>query len=137
MTAPGPVSEQDLMRYLDGELPPDERARVDTALDASPELRRQLETFRSLRAGFHDLTFPPAGPDRSVWDRVAVRVFRSSARMFIGIGVGFWLAYAAYELSTGRSDAWTRVAVGGMAIAVLVLFALVIRDRYRTWSDDA
>jgi anti-sigma factor RsiW len=136
MTAPDPVSEQDLMRYLDGELPPAERARVEAALDASPQLRGELDTFRSLRAGFHDLTFPPAGPERSVWDRVAARVFRSSARMFIGIGVALWLGYAAYELSMGRIDAWTRVTVGGLAIGVLVLFALVIRDRYRPWSDD-
>lgn len=136
MSAFGPVSDQDLMRYLDGELPPAERVRIEAALAESGELREQLETFRSLRAGFHDLTFSPGGPDRSVWDRVAARVFRSSARLFIAIGVGLWLAYAAYELSTGRIDAWTRVTVGGLAIGVLVLFALVIRDRYRTWSDD-
>ncbi len=134
MTGRESVSTQDLMRYLDGELPPGERRHVETALDASPELREQLQAFRSLRAGFHDLTFPER-EDRSVWDRVAVRILRSRARWFVGIGVAAWLLYASVVVTQGSVDAWTRVTVAGIAIGVLILFALVIRDRYRSWAD--
>lgn len=134
MTAREPVSTQDLMRYLDGELPPDDQRRVEAALDASSELREQLHTFRSLRAGFHDLTFP-AREERSVWDKVAVRILRSRARWFVGVGVAMWLLYAAVVVRQGAVDAWTRVTVAGLAIGVLILFALVIRDRYQSWAD--
>lgn len=134
MTAREPVSTQDLMRYLDGELPPDDQRRVEAALDASSELREQLHTFRSLRAGFHDLTFP-AREERSVWDKVAVRILRSRARWFVGVGVAIWLLYAAVVVRQGAVDAWTRVTVAGLAIGVLILFALVIRDRYQSWAD--
>ena len=134
MTGREPVSSPDLMRYLDGELPPGERRRVEAALDASPELREQLQAFRSLRAGFHDLTFPER-EERSVWDRVAVRILRSRARWFVGVGVAIWLLYAAAVVSQGSVDAWTRVTVSGIAIGVLILFALVIRDRYQSWAD--
>jgi anti-sigma factor RsiW len=135
MTNQEPVSTQDLMRYLDGELPPTEQRRVELALEASPELREQLRAFRSLRAGLHDLTFPDRD-DRSVWDRVAVRIVRSRARWFVVAGAALWLVYAFVVLSQGSVDAWTRVTVAGIAIGVLVLFALVIRDRYRSWADD-
>ncbi len=134
MTGREPVSTQDLMRYLDGELPPDEQRRVEAALDASSELRAQFQTFRSLRAGFHDLTFP-AREERSVWDKVAVRILRSRARWFVGVGVAIWLLYAAVVVRQGAVDAWTRVTVAGIAIGVLILFALVIRDRYQSWAD--
>lgn len=134
MTAREPVSTQDLMRYLDGELPPDDQRRVEAALDASSELREQLHTFRSLRAGFHDLTFP-AREERSVWDKVAVRILRSRARWFVGVGVAIWLLYATVVVRQGAVDAWTRVTVAGLAIGVLILFALVIRDRYQSWAD--
>ena len=134
MTSGDAVSTQDLMRYLDGELPPHEQRRVEATLERSPELREQLEAFRSLRAGFHELTFPER-EERSVWDRVAVRILRSRARWFIGVGVAAWLSYAAVVLVQGGVDAWTRVTVAGVAIGVLVLFALVIRDRYRSWAD--
>jgi anti-sigma factor RsiW len=135
MTNQEPVSTQDLMRYLDGELPPTEQRRVEVALEVSPELREQLRAFRSLRAGLHDLTFPDRD-DRSVWDRVAVRIVRSRARWFVVAGAALWLVYAFVVLSQGSVDAWTRVTVAGIAIGVLVLFALVIRDRYRSWADD-
>ena len=134
MTAHPSVSTQDLMRYLDGELPPAEHRRVEAALEDSPELRAQLDAFRSLRAGFHDLTFPER-EERSVWDRVAARILRSRARWFLVSGVVAWLAYAAWVLVEAPVDAWTRVTVAGVAIGVLVLFALVIRDRYRSWAD--
>ena len=134
MTGREPVSSQDLMRYLDGELPPGEQRRVEATLEASPELREQLQAFRSLRAGFHDLTFPER-EERSVWDRVAVRILRSRARWFAGVGVAVWLLYAAVVVSQGSVDAWTRVTVAGIAIGVLILFALVIRDRYQSWAD--
>ena len=135
MTNQEPVSTHDLMRYLDGELPPNEQRRVEVALEASTELREQLRAFRSLRAGLHDLTFPDRD-DRSVWDRVAVRIVRSRARWFLAAGIALWLVYAFVVLSQGSVDAWTRVTVAGIAIGVLVLFALVIRDRYRSWADD-
>lgn len=134
MTGREPVSTQDLMRYLDGELPPDAQRRVEAALDASAELREQLRTFRSLRAGFHDLTFPER-EDRSVWDRVAARILRSRARWFVGVGTIVWLIYSSVVVGQGAVDAWTRVTVAGIAIGVLILFALVIRDRYRSWTD--
>lgn len=130
------ISEQDLMRYLDGELPPSERARVEAALDASPDLREKLGTFRSIRSDLHELSFPPAEPKHSVWNRVALRVSESPARRFIGVGVVLWVVYGAFELATGKVDAWTHIAVAGFGIGALILFALVIRDRFRTWFDD-
>ena len=42
------ISSDDLMRYLDGELSPDERARVDAQLQRSTELQREVAIFRAL-----------------------------------------------------------------------------------------
>jgi anti-sigma factor RsiW len=131
-----PVNDQDLMRYLDGELAPDERARVEEALASSTELREQLDAFRSLRSGFHELTFPDASCDRSIWHRVAAHVAGRSGRGFFLAGVAVWLAYAVFVVVTGPRDAWERLGVAAVAIGILALFAAVIRDRYRSWSDD-
>ena len=64
------VSSEDLMRYLDGEMPPEERARVDAELAKSTELQRELAMFRALKADFQQLSFHPARYRTSVWDRV-------------------------------------------------------------------
>ena len=70
------VSSQDLMRYLDGEMAPEERARVETQLQASSELQREVAIFRSLKADFQQLSFDPGTHYRSVWDRVNASVTR-------------------------------------------------------------
>jgi hypothetical protein len=33
-------------------------------------------------------------------------------------------------------DPWARMLVAAVAIGILALFAAVIRDRYRSWSED-
>ena len=43
------ISEQDLQAYVDGELPPDARARVEAAVAADPVLALQVERERDLR----------------------------------------------------------------------------------------
>lgn len=136
MTPGRPVSDQDLMRYLDGELPPEERARIDGALEESADLRTQLELFRSLRAGLHDLPLAPPPSDGSVWDGVAAKLTGRGSRAFVGAGVAAWLAYGGWLWASGAADRWERLGVAGVAIGVLVLFALVIRDRFHGWADD-
>jgi anti-sigma factor RsiW len=44
------ISEQDLQAYVDGELAPGERARVEAAIAADPALARTVERERALRA---------------------------------------------------------------------------------------
>lgn len=132
-----PVNSQDLMRYLDGELGPEERIRIEEALAESSELQKELEAFRSLRAGFHELTFLDPKHQRSVWHRVAAHIAGPSGKVFVLGGVAAWLAYAIYVFTVAAHDPWERLGVAAVAIGVLALFAAVIRDRYRTWSDDS
>jgi anti-sigma factor RsiW len=57
------------MRYLDGELSPDERARIDAALAQSTELQREIAIFRALKADVQELSFHPGAYHTSVWTR--------------------------------------------------------------------
>lgn len=132
-----PVSTQDLMRYLDGELPPEERRRVEDALAGSLELRRQLDVFRELRFDLLGLTFPGTSTEGTVWHRVSLHVARPAGRAFILAGFVAWLLYALWVLASRPTDPWDRLAIAAVAIGVLTLLAFVIRERFRSWSDDA
>jgi len=133
---PEPVTSQDLMRYLDGELTPDERLRVEHALAESAVLREELATFRSLRSGFHELTFVETSAESSIWHRVATHVARPTGRVFVIMGVTAWVTYGIYVIAIDAHDPWARMLVAAVAIGILALFAAVIRDRYRSWSED-
>lgn len=130
------ITSEDLMRYLDGELSPEERARVDAALEGSTELQRELAIFRAMKEDFQDLSFHPAQYRESVWDQVNDRVARPIGWILVAVGAGVWSSYGAYVLATSPADPWERLATGAVAIGVLMLFVSVIWERYREWGND-
>ncbi len=69
------VSHESLMRYLDGEAAPEERARIDAALSESTELKRELVVFRTMKSDLQAMTFGLAN-DQSVWGTVHRRITR-------------------------------------------------------------
>ncbi len=130
------ISSDDLMRYLDGEMPPEERARVDAELEKSTELMRELAMFRALKADFQELSFHPAEYRESVWDRVNDQVTRPIGWILVAVGAAVWMSYGAYLFATSPSDPWEKLATGAIAIGILMLLASVIWDRYQESLHD-
>jgi hypothetical protein len=131
-----PTPSDDLMRYLDGELGPEERARVEAALERSTELQRELAIFRALKTDFQELSFHPGSHRRSVWDDVNVRVTRPLGWVFLTVGAAIWMAYGVYVFATTPADPWEKLATGAVAIGILMLLASVIVERYREAATD-
>lgn len=130
------ISSEDLMRYLDGELPPDERERIDAELTSSTELQREVAIFRALKSDFRDLSFHPGTFHSSVWDQVNAHVTRPIGWLLVVAGLTLWLSYGAYVYATSAVNAWEKLAVGAVAIGVLMLLSSVIWERYREWETD-
>ena len=133
---PQRISSEDLMRYLDGELSPEERARVDSELATSTELQREVAIFRALKADFQELSFHPATHRESVWDQVHTRVTRPIGWMLVIVGLVVWMTYGVYVFATSPSDPWEKLATGAVAIGILMLLTSVIWERVREWDKD-
>ncbi len=131
-----PVSKEDLMRYMDGEMPPEQRVRLDAALERATELKRELAIFRAMRTDFQGLSFDPGTYHKSVWDQVNASVTRPIGWILITVGVIVWTGYGAYVFTTSPADAWEKLATGAIVIGILKLLASVICDRYREWGTD-
>lgn len=132
----GQVTADDLMRYLDGEMPPEERAGVDAALAASTELRREFAMYRALKEDFQGLSFHPATYRMSVWDQVNARLNRPVGWMLLIGGLVVWMTYGTYVFATSAIAPWEKLATGAVAIGTLLLFASVIWERLREWEND-
>ena len=124
------------MRYMDGEMPPEQRARLDAELERSTELKRELAIFRAMRTDFQGLSFDPATYHRSVWDKVNTSVTRPVGWILVVVGVIVWTAYGAYLFTTSPANAWEKLATGAIVIGILALLASVIWERYREWGAD-
>ena len=133
---PERITHDDLMRFLDGELPPEEHARVQDAVAASTELGRELAIFRSMKSGFHDLSFHPGTYHRSVWDQVNEQLTRPIGWLLVVLGTVVWAAYGVYVFVTSPAELWEKLAAGAIAIGMLVLLTSVMWERYREWLTD-
>jgi len=132
---PATVSREDLMRFLDGEVTPEERAAVEQVLATSSELQREVALFRSMKADLQDLPFAKY-PAQSVWDRIRTRITQPLGWILTVSGVVAWLGYGAWTFFTSPSGLFVKLATGGVAIGILVLLANVIWDRYKEYGTD-
>ncbi len=132
---PARVEHEDLMRFLDGEVTPDERAVVEQYLETSSELRREVAIFRSMKEELQDLSLAAHGGD-SVWHRIRSRITVPTGWVLMGSGVLAWVAYGTWAWVRSPSAFLMKLATGGIAIGILVLLAHVIWDRYREYGTD-
>lgn len=124
------------MRYLDGEMTPEERARTEAELAGSTELRRELTLFQSLKTDVQTLSFHPATHRTSVWDQVNAHLNRPIGWLLLLSGVAVWMAYGAYVFATSTVSPWEKLGTGAIAIGILMLLASVIWERLREWETD-
>lgn len=129
------VSNEDLMRFLDGELPPDEVARVQDALSRSTELQRELRIFEALRHDVEGLSYDPP-PHHSVWDGVQRRLTRPVGWILFVSGAILWMVYGAWVFATSAVNPVEKLAVGALAIGFLVLLGSTVSERVRESASD-
>lgn len=132
---PARVEREDLMRFLDGEATPEERAVVEQYLDVSSELRREVAVFRSMKEELQGLSFAPHGGD-SMWNRIRYRITIPAGWVLTGSGLAIWAGYAIWAWLRSPSALLMKLATGGIAIGILVLLAHVIWDRVREYATD-
>ena len=134
--ASGSIGPDDLMRYLDGEMTPNECERVDAQIEQSTELQREVAMYRSLKEDVQGLTFRSGPAQRSVWDDVNRRLNRPMGFAFLVGGLLIWLTYGTFLFATSTASRWEKLGTAAIAIGMLQLLTSVIWDRYRDWQTD-
>ena len=130
-----PISNEDLMRYLDDELSAEEELRIEAALRDSTELRRDLAIFRAMRLDLEDLG--GSGRTRgSVWTAVQRRLTRPVGWLLLVTGFVLWSGYGAWVFATSPADPVEKLAIGALVVGFLVLLSSTILERLSEWKDD-
>lgn len=129
------ISNEDLMRYLDDELDPPGRARVEAALLRSTELQRELSIYRAMHT---DLAGLPGGegPAPSVWSAVNRRLTRPVGWILMVTGFVLWAGYGAWVFATSPANPVEKLGVGALVVGFLILLGATIFERLQEWKTD-
>lgn len=130
------VTHEELMRFLDGEVGPEERSRIEACVEGSTELRRELAVYRAMKDDLQNLKLNEGGPNGSVWNAVNRQLARPFGWVLLLVGALVWAVYGLYLFLSSPSYVWQKLATGAIGIGILVLLASVIWERYRIWLTD-
>ncbi len=133
---PERVTHEELMRYLDGEVGPEERSRIERSVERSTELRRELAVYRAMKDDFQTLKLTDGSQHGSVWDGVNRQLARPIGWVLLIVGSLVWAAYGIYVFLTSPAFLLEKLATSAIVIGILLLFASVIWERYREWLTD-
>jgi anti-sigma factor RsiW len=125
-----------LSAFVDGELPPDEEARIRAHLEESEESRREVEQLRRLKdvTGQLRLKEPPPEAWEVFWESVYNRAERSVGWVLVAAGAVILGAWGLVQLITAliTTSEVPLLVKGGifiLAAGVLTLLVSVIRER--------
>jgi hypothetical protein len=130
------VTHEDLMRYLDGEVGPEERGRIKRSVEGSTELRRELAVYRAMKDDLQTLKLADGKHHGSIWDSVNRQLTRPIGWVLLVVGSLVWAVYGIYVFLTSPAFLLEKMATSAVVIGVLLLFASVIWERYREWLTD-
>ena len=129
------ISHDELMRYLDGELPPERAREVEAALETSTELRREYIIFRDMKADLQTLG-ATMRPESSVWDSVNRQLTRPVGWVLFLLGAVVWVAYGVYSYLTGAEALWQKLATSAIVVGLAMLLLSALVDRWRDLKTD-
>lgn len=129
------ITHDELMRYIDGELPPERAVAVEAAIETDTELRREYVIFSRMKSDLRAM----GGDMRTrstAWDTVNRRLARPVGWMLFLAGLGVWLAHAVYAFITSPDALWEKLAISAVVVGIVVLFLTVAIDRLRDLKTD-
>jgi hypothetical protein len=129
------VSHDDLMRFLDDELPPEHRAAVARHIEECTECNREFVVFRTMKGELANmLSLEPGAP--SVWNRVNRSIMLPAAWVLLVSGALALGAWGVWTYITSPENFWEKLFVGAVIVGLALLLISAIGDRLRDLKTD-
>lgn len=128
------ITNEELMRFLDDELVPDDRARIERELAVSTELQRELARYRRMRAELRSLGADVSTP--GLWGAVHRKLTRPLGWTLLIAGSAVWTAWAFWLYFNSEEDLILKLGTGAVVIGVSLLLGVTLQERWVEWKTD-
>jgi predicted anti-sigma-YlaC factor YlaD len=132
-----------LSAYVDGELPADERERLEEHLAACEECRQELAELASLKEELKMIRFkePTDAEIEQFWRSVYNRLERGIGWILFSVGAIVLLCYGAFklveEIIRDPTVAWAvKIGVVALLFGGVILFVSLLRERLAIRRKD-
>ena len=126
-----------LTGYADGELGPEDRARVEAALAKDPELRKELLELRRMKEVLVGIDSMTDGEVEAFWGTVYNRLERRVAWILLLAGTTGVVGAGCYLFFTHTSAHWSvKLAGASGLLGTVILVWSVWRERRRALRHD-
>jgi predicted anti-sigma-YlaC factor YlaD len=132
-----------LTAYLDGELPPDRRRRLEGHLAECQSCRRELEALAAVKEDLAMIKFkePSDVELERYWGRIYNRLERGVGWILLSVGAIILLCYGAFKLVesvvTDPGVALVlKLGVLALVFGVVILFVSLLRERLAVRKTD-
>ena len=129
--------------YVDGELPPDQRAQVEAHLAACESCRRELAAVEALKENLAMVKFkePQDAKLERYWKGIYNRLERGVGWVLLSLGAIIVLCYGGFKLVEGVVTApglaaVLKIGVVALVFGVVILFVSLLRERLTVRKVD-
>ncbi|MBN2449183.1 MAG: zf-HC2 domain-containing protein [Lentisphaeria bacterium] len=128
-----------LMGMMDGELTPEQASAVTRHLDRCEACRREFEELRAACDPLRELVFRE--PDRErlarLWRTPFSRFTYHAGLLLVLVGWLVLVGYAAVAIAgDNKAELPVKLALAGIVVGFVILFANVLVQRLATWRQD-
>jgi len=129
------LGPEELMRFLDDELPADRRAAVEAHLEECTECRRDYVVFSKMKGELRSMAMEN-GTGPSLWDTLGRQLVRPTGWLLVIVGALALAAWGVYSYVRSPEDLWTKLATGALVIGFVLLLLSAILDRVKDLRTD-
>lgn len=129
------ITHEELMRYLDGELPPERARAVETEMESSTELRRDYLLYSRMKADLGSLGEHMKSTS-DVWSPVSRAIARPVGWILFLAGTAIWSGYAVWAYLTSAEAMWEKLATGAVVVGLAMLLLSALLDRLTDLKSD-
>jgi len=128
-----------IMGYIDGELTPEEKSKLEAHLKECFKCQQSLADYKKLREVSSKMRFKE--PDKDIWDkqwqRIGNRLTKGIGWILLMVGIAIVAGFAIYQfIQEPGVEAVVKIGIFALFVGLILLLISVIFERVKEYKTE-